>query len=755
MPVIPIYQQESRARMVEGPRAEGMRVSDAVGVGLQQLGQGADALAQGLIVQKVEHDTTAVNEAYSVGYSSAMRKVLYDPQGGYFSKQGRDALTALPTLEGSLTEAAKSVRDGLQNDNQRRIFDEMTRKNIASELAAANRHAEQQNQVWQTQTSNAVLDNHVQNALTRYNDPKYVDGEIAGALYEVQSFGSLRGQSAETMAKRARDTIRAIRTGVADRMLQSDPLAAEKYVKEHEGELAGPEFPVLLSRVKAAALPVAAKQDADAVMKAAKEAKLTAEMQQGGTAATSTATVGDFAPAVVQHAPTIEAAANANGVDPRILMGLIHAESRGNNDAVSPKGARGIAQFMPDTATRYGVDVTKPESGIKGAARYLSDNLQMFGGDYAKALAGYNWGEGNVKRAIATYGDGWLSHAPAETQKYVNGILGAAPPQNVRDVRAQVGDLVQQAQAAAEKTRPGDILYRDMVVQQVRGALALDVAKVEAEQRQAYGALMQASLGVGGRAPTTLTELLTIPNAREAFSKLDGPGQRGIIGLLEHNAKAATGEFVKSDPFTVQELHRRIWAEENSADKIRNAAQLAPYFGKVNRTDIDWLTKQLETARSPEGNGFARDANRVATTAKQMMRAGIVGQMLAQTQPERLESAALAFQIDLDNKIDAYRKAGKDPRLLITPNTPDYVLKPEVVASYLQQTPAQAVAGAAQAVKVSATREASGKIGGVPAPKPGETPATAVPVKDEAEYNALGKGAYWIDPRDGKVKRKA
>lgn len=140
---------------------------------------------------------------------------------------------------------------------------------------------------------------------------------------------------------------------------------------------------------------------------------------------------GSYAPpaklssAVQQYLPTIQTAAVASGVDANILAAQMQTESGGNSSATSPKGARGVSQFMPATAARYNVDVGNPESSINGQAAYMADLLKMFGGDYSKALAGYNWGEGNVQKAMDKYGAEWLAHAPSETQKYVSGILGS------------------------------------------------------------------------------------------------------------------------------------------------------------------------------------------------------------------------------------------------------------------------------------------------------------------------------------------
>lgn len=130
-------------------------------------------------------------------------------------------------------------------------------------------------------------------------------------------------------------------------------------------------------------------------------------------------------------APVIQETAQKYGVDANIMTAQIMQESRGNSKAVSPKGAAGVAQFMPETASRYGVNVSDDASSIRGQANYMSDLLKMFGGDYQKALAAYNWGEGNVQKAVNKLGVNWLSGAPSETKNYVATVMKNAGVQAV------------------------------------------------------------------------------------------------------------------------------------------------------------------------------------------------------------------------------------------------------------------------------------------------------------------------------------
>jgi soluble lytic murein transglycosylase-like protein len=106
------------------------------------------------------------------------------------------------------------------------------------------------------------------------------------------------------------------------------------------------------------------------------------------------------------------------GVDPYLIFCTMSQESGFSSGAMSPKGAQGLMQLMPDTAARYGV--TNPydvAQSIMGGTRYLKDLLTMFNGRVDLALAGYNAGEG----AVMKYGNTVPPYS--ETRNYVKLIL--------------------------------------------------------------------------------------------------------------------------------------------------------------------------------------------------------------------------------------------------------------------------------------------------------------------------------------------
>ena len=104
-------------------------------------------------------------------------------------------------------------------------------------------------------------------------------------------------------------------------------------------------------------------------------------------------------------------------LDPDLVNSVIHAESGFNPHAVSRKGAQGLMQLMPQTASRLGVgDAFDPGANVEGGTRYLRELLQRYNFDLIKALAAYNAGPQRVDQyhGVPPY---------YETQAYVARIV--------------------------------------------------------------------------------------------------------------------------------------------------------------------------------------------------------------------------------------------------------------------------------------------------------------------------------------------
>ena len=125
-------------------------------------------------------------------------------------------------------------------------------------------------------------------------------------------------------------------------------------------------------------------------------------------------------------------------IDPDLISSVIHAESNFNPRAVSNKGAQGLMQIMPQTASQLGLkDAFDPKDNVEGGTRYLRELLERYNFDLIKALAAYNAGPRRVEqyRGVPPY---------QETRAYVARI--------VRDFnRKKLAQQKLQKQAAKKK----------------------------------------------------------------------------------------------------------------------------------------------------------------------------------------------------------------------------------------------------------------------------------------------------------------
>lgn len=104
------------------------------------------------------------------------------------------------------------------------------------------------------------------------------------------------------------------------------------------------------------------------------------------------------------------------GVDPKLARAIAIAESDMNQDEISPVGAIGVMQLMPETAASLGVDPYNKSDNIVGGVRYIRQMLDTFDGDVPLAVAAYNAGPAAVQRygGIPPY---------SETRNYVGRVM--------------------------------------------------------------------------------------------------------------------------------------------------------------------------------------------------------------------------------------------------------------------------------------------------------------------------------------------
>ena len=191
--------------------------------------------------------------------------------------------------------------------------------------------------------------------------------------------------------------------------------------------------------------------------------------------------------APARYTREIREISDRHGVSTALVEAVIHVESAFNAQAVSRKGAQGLMQLMPQTASALGVqNAFDPRQNIEGGVRHLRHLIARFPGDLPRVLAAYNAGEGAVEvyQGIPPF---------AETREYVRRVLlrssgatrrdelalasptpATVPPAADDDIgfgsvpwRYQARPalpLIDEARRASRPVRPGEGVEREPII---------------------------------------------------------------------------------------------------------------------------------------------------------------------------------------------------------------------------------------------------------------------------------------------------
>ena len=279
---------------------------------------------------------------------------------------------------------------------------------------------------------------------------------------------------------------------------------------------------------------------------------------------------------------------------PRELVeAVIWQESRGNPNAVSPVGARGLMQVMPDTARSpgFGVQPVDPESLFDPAVnrqfgeQYLGAMINRYQGDTRRALAAYNWGAGNADKW-----DGDLSRLPKETREYITNIEAKMASTQPTQVAANDGYTLDQLMAEKARrqqaTAPqgGDYTLEQLLAEKQRrqGAVSgetktQDVSTEGSDSKNKYAEaattiVNDLNAGFQGVNPVSVAKSQPL-----GVVERDADGNVAAIsvdGLREDPSKYPSSEFVtQTDPGTGLEIvYRRT--EENDDSPFASAGRI-------------------------------------------------------------------------------------------------------------------------------------------------------------------------------------
>lgn len=427
-------------------------------------------------------------------------------------------------------------------------------------------------------------------------------------------------------------------------------------------------------------------------------------------------------------------AAQRYNLDWRELKLRSAAESGFNPAARSDQGAVGIMQFMPETARALGIDPGNPQEAIFGAAKLLADYRTKAGGDMAKVdmmyyggESGKGWGPNTrqyaANLAAARQAVGLGSQVAPESFAPTPEAVLASSGQDPAKSRTGIGFIDSlPADKFFHILTEAEHYQRAYDSQGERARLEKDRLEKEQQNKVMDGFLQRIvdpTASQGGEVAEQ--EIITSP-----VLKWDQK-QHMVQYKLARARELAAGAEAKTNPVEVRNLMLQIHAADNDPSKTYNIDPVMDAYrlGRISTPEMRMLRTEVEQMRDGNGSSFGKRVQQ----AREVVYQGLTRSIIGQAQPEVAIDAAYRFNADLEAKVAALRKDGKDPSTLLDPASRDYLLRPERIQGFMQRPGAVAATGAAAAV-------AKEKL------------------KTYKEYDTLDVGAQYLDPQ-GNVRTKA
>ena len=364
----------------------------------------AGAVAMGMELDALKQaNQLRVDDALNKALEAEMR-LAYDKDAGYTSQRGLSALEResgkplADEYDEEFGKAVESIGAGLGNDYQRQVFGQAIAKRRAAFRAGAMKHEADEFRTYTLSVREGTVATRMQQIGLNYNNPEVIDEAITSIRAATYDAAKLQGKSAEWSDAQARKMVsNAHKTAIAAALEKNDVAYADRYLKRYGKDM-----------------------EADDLLQTTGLITKEMDLRVGTSAATEA--MGRWAPKIVPG--DMDRLTN-------IVMGIESAGRRYDASGKLLEGpatkygtAKGEMQVLDGTNRDPGYGVKpaaddSPEERARVGRDYLAAMVREYDGDVSKALAAYNWGPGNLDRAVKEHGPNWLQAAPEETRSYV------------------------------------------------------------------------------------------------------------------------------------------------------------------------------------------------------------------------------------------------------------------------------------------------------------------------------------------------
>ena len=289
--------------------------------------------------------------------------------------------------------------------------------------------------------------------------------------------------------------------------------------------------------------------------------------------------------------PIYNTAGRQYGIDPRLLRSIVQVESGGNPHAVSPAGARGPAQLMPETAKNLGVaDPTDPQQAITGAAKLLRENLDRYGKP-SLAVAAYHGG---------TDQSNWGPKTRAYVDKVndaFSGLVNASPRAEPQSQAA--APTVLDGIAAAKADGHDDADIADYLQKSPRFGPMIESARKDGHQDSDIFQYLGLKVPAAADAPAPVA-------SAEPEQAIEQKAKGGSVELKPHNPEgvAAARAIIAADPDEGKRSSparisdgKHIAIARRHVDRGASNEQIAANNARLGHATIGGLNISIETPK--------------------------------------------------------------------------------------------------------------------------------------------------------------
>ena len=329
---------------------------------------------------------------------------------------------------------------------------------------------------------------------------------------------------------------------------------------------------------------------------------------------------------------------------------------------------------------------------------------------------------------------------------------------NSRDIAAQLPMMLSGVTKRADELygtdqgNPDRAAFIKRMTSELQAKVSQEVQALNSIQRQAQGDIIDAILGsrtgeaagaiqTGGAGParamvTSFSQVQADPKLMRSWQLLDPQAKTAALNMMERNLRVDD----RGDIALFRDLFNRIHLDDGNPDKINFYQQIVDpkIADRLSMQQITQLRTELDRNETPGGRSF----NQLRKGADKNVELYFKTTPMFTAQPDRQIAATMRWNEDAGKKIDDYVKAGKDVRSLFMLDTPDSIVSPQYLQTYVNSTPAQGLATGAAAVKA-----------GQPAIAPATQPANIdTREKLDAWFQTLPPGVDRFVGTDGKVR---